>query len=190
MMENKMIENSSEIMSKLPSGNDILLKSEIMDKIIVEIYNGWPGETGLSRVINAVNFIFDMIPQYAQVMGKSELETLELIAKARNVNYVNYFQNANFPDLMGVYVFDSNESFLSEFPSKKFLCPCCGGISTDPQKCDSGKKMSKKEICNWKSYGLFGTLGKGIHVVFKDKFEITPKPVEIFKPIELLEIEV
>lgn len=73
-----------------------LMQSEIMNKIIVEIYNGWPGQVGLERVIEKVNWLCKKVPQYAKVMDKTELETLELFAKSRNCNYINYFQDANF----------------------------------------------------------------------------------------------
>jgi hypothetical protein len=166
-----------------------LLQSDIMNKIIVEIYNGWPGETGLQRVVEKVNFLCEKVPQYAKVMGKTELETLELFAKSRNCNYTNYFQNANFPDLSEVYVFDTIEDVKAKFPSKQYQCPCCGGISTDYQECNSGKTIDKKgkEVCNWKVYGLFGDMGKGIKVIVKDMFTEIPKPIAMFKPVELLE---
>ena len=88
---NNRITNADELTSALPFGNMVLpaalLQSEIMNKIIVEIYNGWPGENGLQRVIEKVNFLCERVPQYAKVMGKTELETLELFAKSRNCNY-------------------------------------------------------------------------------------------------------
>ena len=40
-------------------------------------------------------------------------------------------------------------------------------------------KITKKRKCNWKSYGLFGTLNKGITVVVKEDLQ----SVEIFMPI-------
>jgi hypothetical protein len=190
---NNRITNADELTSALPFGNMMLpaalMQSEIMNKIIVEVYNGWPGQTGLERVKNVVTFICDRVPQYAKVMGKSELETLELFAKSRNCNYTNYFQNANFPDLLEVFVFDTIEDLKARFPSKQYQCPCCGGISTDYQECNSGKIVDKKgkEICNWKVYGLFGDMGKGIKVIVKNMFTDIPKPVAMFKPVELLE---
>ena len=34
--------------------------------------------------------------------------------------------------------------------------------------CDSGDEMSPVQVCDWKSYGLFGTLGKGVYVFVTD----------------------
>lgn len=187
------ITNADEIISALHFGNMVLLEgfmqSGITNKIIVEVYNGWPGEIGLERVKNVVTFLCERVPQYAKVMGKTELDTLELFVKSRNCNFTNYFQNANIPDLTDVYVFDTIEDLNSKFPSKKYQCPCCGGITTDYQACNSGKTIDNKgkEACNWKIYGLFGDMGKGIKVIIKGMFTEIPKPVAMFKPVELLD---
>lgn len=166
-----------------------LMQSEIMNEIIIEIYNGWPGKIGLQRVIETVTFLCERVPQYSKVMGKTELETLELFAKSRNCSYINYFQNANFPDLSEVYVFDTIEDVKARFPSKQYQCPCCGGISTDYQECNSGKKIDKKgKVCDWKVYGLFGDMGKGIKIIVKSMLTDFPRPIAMFKPVELLEI--
>lgn len=60
---------------------------------------------------------------------------------------------------------------------KKFRCPSCGGISTNPYCCNSGLEVSKAtkkkpaKVCDWKVGGLFGDLGKGIYVYCKDKMQ-------------------
>lgn len=190
---NNKITNASEIIQDLDFGTlvppDELMQSDIMNAIIVEIYNGWPGPTGRQRVVDKVRFLCERVPQYAKVMGKTELETLEALAKSRNCNYTNYFQDANIPDLSDVYVFDTLEDVRVRFPSKQYVCPRCEGITTDPQECNSGVIVDKKkkEVCNWKSYGLFGTLGKGINVLVKSKSQGFPRPINIFKPIELVD---
>jgi hypothetical protein len=187
---NNRITNADELTSALPFGNMVapaaLLQSDIMNKIIVEIYNGWPGKTGLQRVIEKVTFLCERVPQYAKIMGKTELETLELFAKSKNCNYTNYFQNVNFPDLTEVYIFDTIQDFKAKFPSKQYTCPRCAGISTDYQECNSGRAVDKK-VCNWKVYGLFGDMGEGIKVIIKSMFNEIPKPVAMFKPVELLD---
>lgn len=190
---NNRITKADEILSAVPFGNTVLpaalMQSEIMNKIIVEIYNGWPGKMGLERVAEKVLFIIERVPQYAKVMGKSELETLEIMANARRINYTNWFQNAYFPDLSEVYVFDTVEDFKKQFPSGKYQCPKCKGITTDYQQCNSGviTDKRKKEVCDWKVYGLFGGLGEEIKVIIKDHFIDIPKPISMFKPVELLE---
>jgi len=47
-----------------------------------------------------------------------------------------------------------------------FRCPMCGGVSNNPVECDTGCNMpGTDKVCDWKAYGLFGTLGKGVTVV-------------------------
>jgi hypothetical protein len=164
-----------------------IMHTEIMNKIIIQIYNGWPGKIGLERVVEKVFFLAKRVQQYAKVMDKSEIETLELLAESKDCNYMNYFQNANIPDISDVYVFNTIEEFLFVFPSKKYICPCCGGISTNHQECNSGKNIDKEstEACNWKVYGLFFDMNKGIRVIIKSTFTGLPRPIKMFKPIEM-----
>ncbi len=44
-------------------------QSAIIDEIILEIYNGWPGATGNERVVTCVKFISQRIPEYAAEQG-------------------------------------------------------------------------------------------------------------------------
>ncbi len=175
---------------ELPLSNinlpESITQSDILNKILTEVYNGWPGQTGLERVKNVIEFISSRIPQYAKAINKSELEMLEILATKRTVNYTNYFQNHYIPDIDKVLIFDSVEDFKKQYPSGKYVCPACSGISTDYQECNSGTIVDKKtkEICNWKVYGLLGDLGKGIRVLIRDKFTDFPKPIHMFKPIE------
>lgn len=186
IIEIERIEIANELGLLIPT-HPSFLKSEIMNKIIVEVYNGWPGKIGKERVTRLIAFLLQRVPQYAEVMGKTELETLEILAKSRTCNYTNFFQEANIPDLSKVLVFETVEDFKARFPSGKYQCPNCGGISTSFSTCDSGKTVDKKskEICNWKVFGLFGDLGKGIQVIIKDKFVEVPTPIKMFKPVEL-----
>ena len=77
---------------------------------------------------------------------------------------------------------ESAEDFASRYAEHGFICPRCGGISRDPRMCDSGKPMDAKgTICNWKAYGLFGTLDKGVTIFVKNTCQI----VNIFRPVVL-----
>jgi hypothetical protein len=128
------------------------------------------------------------VPEYAQALDLSEVQVLGAIERKRNYSIVNYYQDANFPSLEDVRVFDSEEAFFAAFPSKQFRCPACKGISTNPYECNSGKPMDPSKdakICDWKSYGLFHTLGKGLRFTFKDRFLDCGTIGEIFLPIEL-----
>lgn len=51
-------------------------------------------------------------------------------------------------------------------------------MTKSPYVCDSGVKV-KGDVCNWKVYGLFGHLGKGVSVFVKDKLRIE----KLFMPI-------
>ena len=95
--------------------------------------------------------------------------------------YMNYYQDANQPLIEGdnVRVFETVNDLLEAIEDRKFRCPSCGKISTDPYECNSGAKMNNEEVCNWKVYGLFGDLGKGAFVYCKDK----KKGEKIFMPI-------
>ncbi len=164
--------------------SDFNNESEIINKIVLEVYNGWPGKTGESRVLDCLKFIEKRIPQYAKLMNMSNSLTLEVIANRRRVNYTNWFQNGYIPDLSDVMVFETVQDFKNRFPSGQSICPACESISTDFSVCNSGKKI-KGKVCDWKVYGLFGDMGKGIRVIIKDKFMEFPKPTVMFRPIEL-----
>jgi hypothetical protein len=64
---------------------------------------------------------------------------------------------------------------------KGFRCPACGGVSKNPYACNSGLplKGTKNGLCDWKVYGLFSDMGKGIFVYCKDKL----KGEAIFMPL-------
>jgi len=164
-----------------------LRDADMLNEIILEVYNGWPGKTGEERVIGCIKFISERIPQYSNIIGKSDLEFLTTYAKARRVNYTNWFNDSYLPDLSNVIILDTIQSFRDKFPSGKYICPCCDGETTDYQECNSGIEVDGRK-CNWKVYGLFGDLGKGVRVIIKDKMDEFPRPVAMFKPIELAEI--
>lgn len=165
-----------------------LRNASITHEIILEIYNGWPGKTGEDRVREKMALIALRVPQYAAVMGKTHLEFLTVYAAARQCNYTNWFNESRLPDLSEVMIFENTQEFIKRFPSGKSICPACGGESTDFQECNTGKVVDKKgNVCDWKAYGLFRTMGKGIQVILKDKIEGFPSPVTLFKPIELLQ---
>lgn len=200
MEYSKKISTSKEIIHLLDLTqeqlNSPLMQSDVMSIILCEVYNGWPGATGIQRAKDVVGFLFNRVPQYAKIMNKSEVDTLDILAKSRNCNFVNYFQNANIPDLDDVMVFKSLDEFKQRFPSGKSVCPCCNAITTNYQECNSGVKLiahskpkksktNEGKVCDWKIYGLFGDLGKGIKILILDKIEEFPRPTRIFKPIEL-----
>ena len=92
---------------------------------------------------------------------------------------MNYYQDCNMPKIEEgkVFVFDTVDDFLKSIPSKKFICPYCKGITTNPYECNSGIKKDNK-ICDWKVYGLFD-LGH-VTVFVKDKLQLD----KIFIPVD------
>lgn len=114
-----------------------VVNSPIFNKIAVEIYNGWTGPTGRQRIIEKAKFIASILPAYSKMYSKNYVETLEIIAEARNVNYTNWFQNGNLPQVKDVLVYKNIEDFRKKHPEGKYICPACGGKSTNPSKCDT-----------------------------------------------------
>lgn len=155
-----------------------VVNSPIFNKIAVEIYNGWAGRTGRERIIEKAKFIASILPEYSKMYSKNYVETLEIIAEARNVNYTNWFQNGNIPQVKDVLVYKNVEDFKAKHPEGKFICPKCEGESTNAYTCDC-------KGCDWKVYGLFGDLGKGVNIFLSDNIKENPVPQNIFKPINL-----
>ena len=155
--------------------------SPIFNKIATQIYNGWPGKVWLDRIIEIAKFINSILPYYSKIYSKNYVETLRIIAEAKNVNYINWFQNANLPKFDKVKVYKNLKEFKEKHPEGKYICPSCEGTSTDPYKCTC-------EGCNWKVYGLLWDLGKGITIFFTGnvKDNPIPVPVNIFKPVNLV----
>ena len=56
---------------------------------------------------------------------------------------------------------------------------------TQEKENKKGKVTQKAEVCNWKSYGLFGTLEGGFRFVVKEDFLDHPIIYDIFMPLEI-----
>ena len=133
-----------------------------------------------------IRFVNGITLHYARKLGLTQQEILNALEEKRDYWSANYYQNANQPKIKGkVKLYNNRSDYLIECPSRKFRCPACNKITTDEQVCNSGKEMSPGKICNWKSFGLFGTLGNGYRFIIKDEFLENPQVWEIFMPIEL-----
>lgn len=121
-------------------------------------------------------FAVDRAYQYGQATGLDWREILTTWETARTYWYMNFYQPANQPELTAdnVFVFDDLKALRSAVGDEGFICPACGHISKDPYECDG-------EECDWKSYGLFGCMGKGAYVFVKSKM----LGEEIFMPVAL-----
>jgi hypothetical protein len=115
-------------------------------------------------------WIIDRAKYYAEKTGLNWEDILDSWEKDRDYWYMNYYQDSNQPEIKTdkVRIFDTQTDMLKAIDEKKFRCPCCGGVSTDPYECNSGLPMDKRKICDWKIYGLFGDIGKGVYVFCKD----------------------
>lgn len=135
-----------------------------------------------------IRFVNGMSLQYSKILNCSQEEVLETLEKNRTYWSANYYQRANFPKLKkknNVDIFETSNDFKNKFPSGKYICPACNGISTSASICDSGKYINSIKICDWKSFGFFGTLGRGYSFIIKDTFLKEPIVYNIFKPLEL-----
>jgi len=126
-------------------------------------------------------WVIDRAKHYAEKTGLNWEDILDSWEEDRNYWYMNYYQDCKQPEINSnkVYVFETVDDMLKSVGDREFRCPACGGISTDPYECNSGKEMSKGKICDWKVYGLFGDMGKGAYIFCKDKL----KGQTIFMPI-------
>jgi hypothetical protein len=129
-----------------------------------------------------VRFVNGISLHYAKHLNMTQQEVLHIFEENRSYWAMNYYQPANFPRISekNVIVLDDSADFLKQFPSKQYICPACEGISSKPMECTSGIIRNNKE-CDWKSYGLFGCLGKGVTIIYRSN----PRPVTIFRPKEL-----
>ena len=138
------------------------------------------------RYCDTFKWVLERVKHYSEKTGIPETEILDAWEKQRGYWYMNYYQDANQPLIKSdnVKVFETKEELQKSINGKGFRCPQCKGISKNPYECDSKVivkdiKDGKKRECNWKSYGLFGTLGKGITVFVKENIRME----EIFMPV-------
>ena len=156
---------------------------EIIAKIAASIHANNGPRLAAERIGQVQALLDRVLPEYSTALGLTHDEVLAAIEARRDVTAPNYYQEANFPKLDGVRVFESPAAFVAAFPSGRYVCPSCEGHSTDPYECDAGTVRDGKR-CNWKSYGLFGTMGKGLRAIVKSTFLDAPRVHEIFMPVE------
>lgn len=139
------------------------------------------------EITKTIRFVNGITLHYAKFIGTSQQEILNALEDGRSYWALNFYQRANLPRLDKIDgIFESLEDFFKHFPSKKYICPMCGGLSSDPQTCNTKlPAKTKSGICDWKAYGLFGCIGKGYSFICKDTFALDPKILTIFKPMEL-----
>jgi hypothetical protein len=136
-------------------------------------------ESRKCRCCQKYKWIMDRAAHYAEKLGSDVESVLKVWEGRRDYWFMNYYQDADQPLIEGEDIRVMNaESMKAVDLEKGFRCPCCNGISKDAYECDSGIvvkniKDGKDGVCNWKSYGLFRTLGKGITIVMSDSLQMT-----------------
>lgn len=149
-------------------------------KAMTDSVSGWDG-----RVEGFTETITEICEHYAERFDVDPVKIFGILEERRTYSYPNYYQWAKFPRLDDVVVCETMEELkVKIMPKQGFRCPACGGVSKDPYECDTGIQKDG-EPCNWKSYGLFRTMGKGLRVIVKDTFLENPVVDEIFFPIAL-----
>jgi len=110
-------------------------------------------------------WIVERAEHYSERLGVSVERVIDGWEAARDYWYMNYYQEANQPRLDGarVRVFETSEDLCDAIGAREFRCPACGGVSPNPYECESGVEVDGKP-CDWKVYGLFRDLGRGVHV--------------------------
>ena len=101
---------------------------------------------------------------YSEKTGIPAAEILDAWERDRSYWYMNYYQDANQPSIEGnrVRVFATAKELLESIGKPEFRCPKCSGVSQSPYACTVAP-------CDWKVYGLFGDLGKGVYVFVKEQ---------------------
>lgn len=127
------------------------------------------------RYCDNFKWIIERAKHYQVKTGIPYMEILDSWEESRNYWHMNYYQDCNQPLILSdeVKIFDTVEELKESIGDQGFRCPSCGSISKNPYECDS-------EECDWVSYGLLGTLGKGVTVFSKDKLKID----KFFTPIK------
>lgn len=139
----------------------------------VEKDEGQPTATRWHDYTGKLNWAVARAQHYAEKTGLTPEAILDAWEERRDYWYMNYYQEANQPEIKGdkVRVFDTQADLLTAVGTPAFRCPACGGVSKSPYECTSGKKTKGKE-CDWKAYGLLGCLGKGVSVFVKEKLKV------------------
>lgn len=138
-------------------------------------------------------WVLERAKHYAEKTGLEAADILDAWEKKRDYWYMNFYQDAEQPLIEGdsVRVFETTADMLTAIGTPAFRCPACDGVSKSPYICDSGKRLMETKgrgkkakqvegkVCDWKVYGLFGDLGKGVYVFVKAEM----RGERIFKPV-------
>lgn len=126
------------------------------------------------RFKDKLEWIREMVGQYAGAMGIDVDEVVEDFEKRRTYSWPNYYQPANFPDLSKAEVYETLEDFRKG--NQEFQCPRCGSIGKDPFSCVH--RINNDGICDWTVSGFLDIGSR--HVIVKDRsftpVKVLPRP--------------
>lgn len=135
-----------------------------------------------------------IVQTYSKLLNLEPDNVLASLERNRDKPPSRYYSDASYPSKTDDIIVFENEEDLEKRaqPEKGFRCPHCKGVSKHPYICDTGIKLvlmnsnGKKKPCNWKAFGLFGTLGKGMTFTIKDGW-LKDKPFidDSFMPIAM-----
>lgn len=132
--------------------------------------------------------IREICSDYSKLLNISKTEIFSKLESRRRYYSANFYQKANFPRTKDLLIFDTKKDAINTIkPKKKFICPYCKGITSDPYACNSGVKLDlicgrKNHKCNWKVYGLFNVKEWEVDFIIKEDMIIE----KIFMPVSLI----
>lgn len=163
----------------------------LLEKIRKEARDSWPGDEGMMREKRVEEFVRKRCAEYSALLGFTEFQILEAMENGRDYSAVNYYSEHRFPPVGCFTVYETTDDLLKAVAGDiRFRCPSCKGITTDPYACNSGLPMKTSSgVCDWKVYGLLGTMGEGYRFTIRDRFLEIARIDEIFMPISFEKTE-
>ena len=156
------------------------LNCEGYRKLVAAVEHDEKQSPGFHDYRGKLAWIVSQAKHYADKTGLTPEAILDAWDAKRSYWYMNYYQPANQPSIESdnVRVFETVADLLASIGKTGFRCPNCEAVSKSPYTCDSGVKTHGK-VCDWKVYGLFGHMGKGVSVFVKEK----PAIENLFMPV-------
>lgn len=172
----------------------MILECEGYRRLVAAVEEDERKSPGFHDYRGKLDWIVSRANHYAEKTGLSAETILDAWESQRTFWYMNYYQDCRQPEITGhkVRVFETTEQLRESIGTKGFRCPHCSGIATNPYECNSGIELplmnsgGVPKPCNWKAFGVFGSLGKGVSVFVKSVLRVD----NIFMPIAWEQSEV
>ena len=158
-------------------------ESEGYKKLLMAVENDEQRSPKFHDYRAKLKWILERVNHYSDKLGVDACDLLNSWEKSRSYWYMNYYQESNQPYIGDgkVKVFKTVEEARTAIGNKWFRCPNCKGVSKSPVECDTKIMTDKnKKPCDWKAYGLFGTMGLGANIFVIEELKL----YKIFMPVE------